>query len=90
MMDPLLQDLAWTNSINIPINGAVISNTPIQEWTPDEVSIWLATVDGGRFSSLVLPPNMDGQGLLELDADSLNALSAGNLRAARQGGEGEA
>jgi len=90
MMDRALQEVSWVNTVDVPIDGAAISNKPIEEWSCNEVGAWLATVDGGRFSQLVLPPGMNGEALLQLSENSLSALSAGELRKARQDEEGSA
>lgn len=90
MMDTNLQDNSWVNTLEIPINGALVSDLPVEMWTHSEVYAWLGTVDNGRFSQLVLPPDIDGLKLLSLDSSSLATIFSGEMREARQEDEGSA
>ena len=49
---------------------------------------WLLTAERGRFRHVVLPPGIDGAGLLQLGASQLSAAFAGQGRAGRGKGEG--
>ena len=50
----------------------------------------MTTVEGGRFSHVVLPPNTTGQGLLELGKQELAAMFSGQMREADEvRGQGE-
>merc|ERR1719263_1082570 len=60
----------------------------IAEWTAREVVEWAATVERGRFAQLVLPPNLDGTGLLALSAQGLSNMFERDLREGRGQGEG--
>ena len=61
-------------------------------WSADEVQRWVQTVDGGRFSSIVLPPNVTGETLMQLGSQSLTELFEGITedREARAAHEGSA
>ena len=52
--------------------------------------MWLSVAEGGRFSQVVVPPGLDGNGLMSFNLSSLSALFAGNLKTARQNEEGNA
>mmetsp|Transcript_9021 Transcript_9021/g.9067 ORF Transcript_9021/g.9067 Transcript_9021/m.9067 type:complete len:660 (+) Transcript_9021:195-2174(+) len=90
MMSPTLQLFTESISLEVPISGSPMSHIPVSSWTAKEVQAWLGTVNGGRFSHLVLPQGLDGRGLLGLNDTSLAALCAGELRQARQEDEGSA
>lgn len=90
MMDTFLQSTSWVNVVNLPINEDFVCRLPMEEWTYEHVREWLQTVEGGRFSQLVVPPGLTGKVLCNLNTSSLCALSAGVLRQARQDEEGEA
>ncbi|RYG63563.1 hypothetical protein EON64_15695 [archaeon] len=51
---------------------------------------WVSTVEKGRFAHLVLPPNLDGRGLLEMSLVNFTELFALREREARGEGEGSA
>mmetsp|Transcript_18953 Transcript_18953/g.24117 ORF Transcript_18953/g.24117 Transcript_18953/m.24117 type:complete len:580 (-) Transcript_18953:815-2554(-) len=63
---------------------------PVHEWSCKEVREYLNTEDNGRFAHIVLPPNLDGKGLLRLGARSLGSLFEGVQRHARAEMEGNA
>ncbi len=89
-MNKHLEKLKSEVSVDIPIFDFFSPTSPVETWTPEHVQNWLATVDGGRFSMLQVPPDLDGKGLASLEVSSLTALFAGTLRKARQGEEGAA
>lgn len=66
------------------------TDVPVQEWSHKQVVHWIATVEGGRFSKIALPPNIDGSKLLQVSERKLCELFAGDLRQGRQEGEGGA
>jgi hypothetical protein len=88
------------------MSGAPYCHVPISQWSPLQVTAWLATTgspllhvqyfvhsmlniaissERGRFAQLVLPPNLDGRGLLNLSENVLNLLISQQLsRAARR------
>jgi hypothetical protein len=49
---------------------------------------WVASVQGGRFAKLALPPDLDGKGLLKLSSARMSALFEGAMREARTTQEG--
>ena len=63
---------------------------PVQEWTHEQVVMWIATVEAGRFSKIALPPNITGAKLLSVSERKLCELFAGDLRQGRNEGEGGA
>jgi len=84
----------WTPrvcTVEVPLAGAeALSAKPVAAWTADEVIAWVTTVEGGRFSHVVLPPNTTGQGLLELGKQELAAMFSGQMREADEvRGQGE-
>ena len=89
-MNRQLEALKSEVSVDIPIHDFFSPTSPVDTWTPQHVQDWLATADGGRFSMLQVPPDLDGKGLVSLEVSSLTALFAGTLRKARQGEEGAA
>lgn len=90
LMSPVFQSLTTSVIVEVPLLGAPLSSASIDTWTHENLNVWLATADGGRFSSLALPPNIDGAKLLELDSEDLSTLFTGQLREARQEVEGMA
>ena len=90
MMDSYVQLMSNSHTVDILINGAALLMTPVEQWTHSQLCVWLAYVEGGRFSQLVLPSGIDGAALLGMTVTSLSALSSGELRQARQGEEGAA
>lgn len=87
---PHLSELVSWVTIEVPIIGAALTYSLVEEWTTDQLNYWLATAEGGRFSQLVLPLGLDGKGLMNLNLLSLSALFQGELRASREGEEGNA
>jgi len=90
MMDVSLQEISGTTTVPVLINGAALLQSPVETWTNEHLSVWLAAVEGGRFSQLALPPNVTGADLLAMNATSISALFAGEIRQARQEEEGAA
>jgi len=88
LMSPIFQSLTTSIIVEVPLLGAPLSSAPIHTWTHDQLNVWLASADGGRFSALALPPNIDGAKLMEFDTEDLSSFFAGQLREARQDGEG--
>ncbi|KAK3282693.1 hypothetical protein CYMTET_9579, partial [Cymbomonas tetramitiformis] len=84
-----LATLAAETVVDIPIHRAAIE-TPIQKWTPEQVVLWVAAVEEGRFAHLALPHGLDGKGLLKLSAMRLSQLFEGETRVARNMEEGSA
>jgi len=79
--------LARTMS-NATVEAAVFSESgvrgiPVHEWTHQQVVAWVATVDGGRFSKIALPPTINGKKLLLISEQNLCELFAGSMRDAR-------
>lgn len=90
MMVPDLCDKIAHTLVELPMAGAPLSHTPIELWTAEQVSLWAATVDGGKFSQLALPQHLTGADLISMDVRSLSALFVGTLREARVDYEGSA
>ena len=90
LMSAELQPLTSSVTVEVPKSGIALSHIPVEQWTQEQVRHWLATADGGRFVNLALPEDIDGRGLMELDAVSLTDLFARELRSARRQGEGNA
>jgi Kinesin motor domain len=90
LMSPKLHPLVTSITVEVPLKGLALSHLPIETWTTEQVNAWLASACGGRFAQLVLPPGLDGAGLMNLNMVSLSALCEGQLRTARQDGEGTA
>lgn len=60
------------------------------DWTPADVIAWLQEVEGGRFSHVVVPSELNGRALLETSPQGLADLFEGEMRRARVDEEGEA
>ena len=90
LMNPALQAKVHDVIVEVPLLDGFLSGIPISAWTPQQVLFWLSTTNNGRFSQLVLPPGLDGKGLMKLNIVALSALCEGTLRAARQDEEGTA
>jgi len=88
LMNPTFQSMTTSVIVEVPMLGAPLASSPIHTWTHDQLNVWLATADGGRFNSLALPSTMDGKKLMQLDTEDLSSLFKGQLRKARQEGEG--
>ena len=54
---------------------------------PQQVLEWLASADGGRFSDVVVPPGIDGRGLLGMNARRLTQMAESGHAAGRNVGE---
>ena len=63
-------------------------DAPVGEWSAEQVRAWVASVQGGRFSHVVLPAGLTGAGLLTLDGLRLSQLFEGAQRDARGEQEG--
>ena len=90
MMVPSIYDKISCSLVEIPMTGAPLSHIPVESWTPDQVSQWVATVEGGKFSQLALPQDLTGAELTKMDIRSLSTLFTGVLRKARVNYEGSA
>jgi len=56
--------------------GSGLSTKHVADWTPEEVIAWLATAERGRFKHVVLPPGIDGRGVLMLSETNMVDLFA--------------
>lgn len=92
MMAQALEAAKTELTLDLPLGTGRIAlgGLPISQWTADDVRGWTATVERGRFAQLVLPPQLDGRGLLALSAQGLAKLFEGDLRRGRGEGEGTA
>eukprot|EP00928_Gymnodinium_smaydae_P002084 TRINITY_DN10732_c0_g1_i1.p1 TRINITY_DN10732_c0_g1~~TRINITY_DN10732_c0_g1_i1.p1 ORF type:complete len:629 (-),score=115.48 TRINITY_DN10732_c0_g1_i1:467-2353(-) len=90
MMAGPLEAVQTELKLSLPLGSGVVSsrNVPVAQWTTAEVQEWVATVERGRFAQLVLPPQIDGAGLLALSSQRLATMFEGTMRAARGEGEG--
>jgi hypothetical protein len=61
---------------------------PVDAWGEGEVAAWLLTTQRGRFAHVVLPPGIDGPGLLLLSATNMADLFAQQFRGRRAEGRG--
>jgi hypothetical protein len=61
--------------------------TAVHEWSAQQVLEWLASADGGRFSDVVVPPGIDGRGLLGMNARRLTQMAESGQAAGRTVGE---
>ena len=68
--------------------GYSYEGTPVHEWTAHMVIEWLATVDGGRFAQVAVPPGTDGKTLLRLNARRLTEMLETDQVEGRADGEG--
>jgi len=76
-------------SVEIPKTSlAALSRLPIAQWSAEQVSAWLATVEHAKFAQLVLPPQTTGQVLLGLSISNLCTLFEEQERSGRQAAEG--
>ena len=90
-MAPRLEKGIDSVTVEVPLYGSsAFGHLPVEKWSADQVQAWLGTVDGGRFSHLVVPVGLDGAKLVQLTDTSLSAMFAGQLRGARQEEEGSA
>jgi hypothetical protein len=60
LMAPHLANQSLETTVEVPMGGGPLSHVPVESWTCDELSVWLAYADGGRFAQLALPPGVDG------------------------------
>ena len=79
--------------VNVPMCGGdgtkrSYEGTPVHEWDAEQVIEWLATVDGGRFSQVVVPRGTEGKDLLRMNAKRLTDLVETEHEAGREDGEG--
>jgi len=90
MMAKSLEDAKTELSVDLPLHTGQVATraVAIAEWTATEVLEWAATVERGRFAQLVLPPGLDGTGLLQLSAQGLAQMFERDLRGGRGEGEG--
>ena len=59
----------------------------VHEWSAQQVLEWLASADGGRFSHVVVPPGIDGRGLLGMNARRLTEMAESGHAAGRNAGD---
>lgn len=88
MMALPLQALTTELIVQMSVGRGRLRDAPVAEWTAEEVAEWAATVERGRFAQVVLPPGLDGKGLLALSSVGLAQLFERDLRRARGEGEG--
>lgn len=79
----------------VPLNntgGVPNDGTPVSDWSETDFRNWLATVEGGRFSHVVLPSGVTAAQLLDTSVSRLSELCNGIRvdRRARVDEEGEA
>ena len=79
--------------VDVPMLGAggqrhSYEDTPVHEWSAAQVIEWLATVDGGRFSQVVVPRGTEGKDLLRMNARKLTDLVETENVEGRADGEG--
>merc|ERR1712205_269798 len=90
-MAPPLAKMQSAIEVEVPMfDGTVNADTPVHDWSAQQVAQWLQVADGGRFGHVVLPPGLDGAGLLRLGVLRLSQLFEGSLREGRGEGEGAA
>lgn len=93
---PLNLHLQMQNRFNAKIAhatdvGSGLSTKHVVDWTPQEVINWLATAERGRFKNVVLPPNIDGKGVLMLsETNMVDLFAAQAQKTARVEKEGAA
>jgi len=69
--------------------GSGLSTKHVADWSPDEVIAWLATAERGRFKHVVLPPGIDGRGVLMLsETNMVDLFAAQDQNTARGAKEG--
>jgi kinesin family protein 2/24 len=93
MLAKPLADVESKVVVDIPLHLAGVGHfkdTPVLDWTEKEVQAWLLEAENGRFSHVVVPPNLNGKRLLSTSPQGLAELFDGALRAARADNEGEA
>eukprot|EP00428_Durinskia_dybowskii_P067303 CAMPEP_0170386448 /NCGR_PEP_ID=MMETSP0117_2-20130122/17038_1 /TAXON_ID=400756 /ORGANISM="Durinskia baltica, Strain CSIRO CS-38" /LENGTH=703 /DNA_ID=CAMNT_0010642267 /DNA_START=64 /DNA_END=2176 /DNA_ORIENTATION=- len=78
---PLNMHLQLQNRFNAKLMhstavGTGLSLKPVPAWTSEDVIAWLASAERGRFKHVVLPPGIDGEGLLMLSATNIVDLFA--------------
>ena len=61
--------------------------TAVHEWSVQQVLEWLASADGGRFSHVVVPPGIEGRGLLGMNARRLTEMAESGHAAGRNAGD---
>jgi hypothetical protein len=66
-----------------------LQHKPIHNWTPVDVEDWIATVDEGAYSHIILPPGLTGEDLLRMGEYRLSELFARSQRDARRDEEGQ-
>lgn len=88
-----LKELAMEATVDIPLHlggQGIHKGVPVAEWSPEQVHAWLMEAESGRFSHLVVPPDLDGKRLMAEGPEGLNNLFERTLREGRGRGEGEA
>lgn len=80
--------------VDVPMCGAGGSSThsyedtPVHEWTAEQVIEWLGTAEGGKFAMVEVPPGTRGVDLLQMNARSLTELVETDQVEGRNDGEG--
>lgn len=87
-----LEEISSEVTVDMPIKdlGTELFNVPVQEWTPDQVILWLSEAESGRFSYLVVPPGTNGKMLLNMSPQGFTELFEGTLKESRKEEEGRA
>jgi hypothetical protein len=68
-----LTDRKWKSpKLDIPLADEVaFAGKPVHLWTSEEIRTWIDVAEGGRYSMVVLPPGLDGLGILQMGAKRL-------------------
>lgn len=91
LMNKEFEKMKFVLSVSVLMYDAVTkSNKSMFEWSPEDVQRWITTVDGGVYSHVVLPPNLDGRMLMSMGQQRLSQLFTNYERRARGIDEGVA
>ena len=89
LMSSTLQRFYDFINVEVPkTSDSALSSIPIVQWTAQQVQAWIATVEKGKFAHLVLPQDVDGKRLLEMNASTFAQLFEAQERSGRQEQEG--
>ena len=90
-MNKEFEKMKFVLSVSVLMYDAIVkSNKSMFEWSPEDVQRWITTVDGGVYSHVVLPPNLDGRMLMSMGQQRLSQLFTNYERRARGIDEGVA
>ena len=77
-------------TVEVPlIEGGAGFNKDVSQWTPSDVKNWIAAANGGKFSHIVLPAGLDGEGLMSLNEGTLSDLFEAQFDAREARGRNE-